>query len=85
MVRMRLTRSKVGMRRSHHGLSPKKIIKSGDSDAVRLPHRACPHTGMYRGRKVFEPKIKKVVKNKSVQNEEENKNVMELDTPSDKA
>ncbi|MCB9798398.1 50S ribosomal protein L32 [Candidatus Nomurabacteria bacterium] len=47
------TRTKTGMRRSHHAL--KGINVSYDEQGnPQLPHRANPTTGMYKGKKVVD-------------------------------
>ncbi|HFC10743.1 MAG TPA: 50S ribosomal protein L32 [Candidatus Kaiserbacteria bacterium] len=58
-VRMRHTRSHTNNRRSHHALSGVSVVKDKESEALRLPHRIDETTGMYRGRLIATPKIKK--------------------------
>ncbi|MDD9867877.1 MAG: 50S ribosomal protein L32 [Candidatus Campbellbacteria bacterium] len=56
--RMRLTKSKTKMRRSHSAL--KTPLVSVDSEGnEHISHRVCPTTGKYKGRQVFNPKVKK--------------------------
>lgn len=50
---MRVTRSKTGMRRSHHQVKPPAL--TSDQDGVpHLKHRASLTTGTYRGRQVVD-------------------------------
>lgn len=57
-IRMRHTRGHTANRRSHHALDGVKTVKDKESGALRLPHRVDESTGMYRGKKIFEPKVK---------------------------
>ena len=50
------TKSRSGMRRSHIKISPKNIIEDKKSGEYRLSHHIDLKTGLYNGRKVFEPK-----------------------------
>jgi ribosomal protein L32 len=56
---MRHTRAHTNNRRSHHALDAVKSVTDAQSGAKRLPHRVDETTGMYRGKKIFEPKVKK--------------------------
>lgn len=58
-IRMRHTRGHSGNRRSHHALKSIRIIKDATSGALRLPHRLDETTGMYRGKLIATPKVKK--------------------------
>lgn len=53
VVRMRVNRSKVGKRRSHHALSASRLIKC-ECGALRQNHRACAACGKYGGRVVVD-------------------------------
>lgn len=54
VVRMRHTRGHTGNRRSHHGLSARALSLCKDCGSPRLPHRACPNCGRYKGRVVID-------------------------------
>ena len=50
------SRSKRGKRRSHMALKRPTYIEDADSGELRRPHHIDMKTGMYRGRKILEPK-----------------------------
>ena len=50
------TKSRTGMRRSHIKVLPKNIIEDKKSGEFRLSHHVDMKTGLYNGRKIFEPK-----------------------------
>ena len=50
------TPSRAGKRRSHLKISPKNIIEDKKSGEYRLSHHIDLKTGIYNGRKIFEPK-----------------------------
>jgi large subunit ribosomal protein L32 len=52
----RHTPSRQGKRRSHHALSPPQTGACDHCGQPRLPHRACPNCGFYRGRQVIFPR-----------------------------
>jgi ribosomal protein L32 len=52
-VRMKMTRSKTGNRRSHHRASVPTATKT--ENGVRRRHFADPVTGMYRGKQACSP------------------------------
>ena len=58
-VRMRHTKSHTGNRRSHHALKNTNVLKDPESGALTLPHRINEATGMYRGKQIFTPKVKR--------------------------
>jgi ribosomal protein L32 len=63
-VRMRHTRSHTKNRRSHHALEAVKSVPT--EKGRRLPHRIDEETGMYRGRQIVSPKVKKEQKEEKV-------------------
>lgn len=48
-IRMRMTRSKTGHRRSHHGIRAPRLSVCNDCGAYHLRHRMCDNCGRYRG------------------------------------
>ena len=63
---MRHTRGHTGNRRSHHALKQTNIITDKETGTLRLPHHIDEATGMYRGKQIFTPKVKKAVTGKKV-------------------
>ena len=59
-IRMRHTKGHTANRRSHHALKDMNIIKEKESGNLRLPHRVDEATGMYRGKRIFTPRVKAV-------------------------
>jgi len=55
---MRHTSGHTRNRRSHHALKGTNIVTDKESGALRLPHRLDETTGMYRGKKIVEPRAK---------------------------
>ena len=53
-VRMRVTRSHTGNRRSHHALKEPRLSTCAKCSAKHLRHRMCPECGNYRGRQVVD-------------------------------
>jgi large subunit ribosomal protein L32 len=43
-------------RRSHHALTLPRLEPCPHCHQPKLPHRACPECGWYKGRQVYEPK-----------------------------
>ena len=64
-IRMRNTSGHAGNRRSHHALKNINIVKDKESGNLRLPHHLDESTGMYRGKKIFTPKVKAEHKTKT--------------------
>jgi len=46
----RTSKSKKGMRRSHHHLTPPNVIYCSSCGEPTLSHTVCPGCGKYRGR-----------------------------------
>lgn len=57
-VRMRHTKGHTGNRRSHHALKGPRISRDTTTDSFHLRHRVDMKTGMYRGKKIFEPTVR---------------------------
>lgn len=58
--RMRITRGKTGSRRSHIKLSAPRLSTDKETGNLHLRHHVDMETGMYRGKKILEPKAPKV-------------------------
>lgn len=56
----RRTKSQAKRRASHFGLEKVTVTKCEHCDKPVLPHRACPHCGYYRGRKVLDVEAKEL-------------------------
>lgn len=63
-VRMRHTHAHTRNRRSHHALTEPRLSTCADCGGTRLPHRACPNCGRYRGRVVVDVSAKVLKKEK---------------------
>ena len=48
----RTSHAKQGSRRSHLALKPTTLIACSNCSKPTMPHRACKHCGMYKGRQV---------------------------------
>ena len=53
-VRMRVTRSHTGNRRSHHGLTAPRLSTCADCGEMHVRHHICDNCGKYRGRVVVD-------------------------------
>lgn len=51
-------KARQGERRQHLGLAPIGMTECPSCHQMRLPHRACPHCGVYRGRQVVDVRVK---------------------------
>ncbi len=49
----RHSHSRTHKRRAHDALETKSISLCPNCREAKLPHRACPHCGYYRGRQVI--------------------------------
>jgi large subunit ribosomal protein L32 len=54
--RKKMSRSRIGMRRSGHKLPTVTWIEDKKSGELRRPHHVDLKTGMYKGRQILEPK-----------------------------
>jgi large subunit ribosomal protein L32 len=54
--RKKMSRSRIGMRRSGHKLQTVTWIEDKKSGELRRPHHVDLKTGMYKGRQILEPK-----------------------------
>jgi large subunit ribosomal protein L32 len=54
LPKQKISRTRRDKRRAHHALKPTKMIQCSNCGEMRLPHRACPDCGHYKGREVFE-------------------------------
>lgn len=52
----RHSKARRDRRRSHDALSRPAASLCTECGETKMPHRACPHCGSYRGREVFEAK-----------------------------
>ena len=50
------SKSKKGMRRSHHKILKKNIVEDKKSGEYKLSHHVDLKTGFYKGRQVLDPK-----------------------------
>ncbi|HGY91908.1 MAG TPA: 50S ribosomal protein L32 [Planctomycetes bacterium] len=49
----RTSKYRKNIRRSHHHIEPKAMIRCGNCSHAVIPHRVCPNCGYYRGRNVL--------------------------------
>lgn len=56
-VRMRHTKGHTGNRRSHHALKGPRITRDTTTGSFHLRHRVDMKTGVYRGKKLFDPTV----------------------------
>jgi large subunit ribosomal protein L32 len=54
LPKRRVSKTRKNKRRTHQKLSPPGLARCPKCDEPVMPHRACPHCGYYRGRKVVE-------------------------------
>ena len=54
--RKKMSRSRIGMRRSGHRIKKATWIEDKKSGELRRPHHIDLKSGMYRGRQILEPK-----------------------------
>jgi large subunit ribosomal protein L32 len=51
------SKSRRNMRRSHHALRARPIDICPRCSEVKMPHRACPSCGYYRGRQAVKVEV----------------------------
>ena len=51
----RTSKSRKGIRRSHHHISAPAMATCPNCGQIIMPHRVCPNCGQYSGRKIIEP------------------------------
>lgn len=54
LPKRRTSKTKKRARRTHWKIAGPGLAKCPKCDEPMLPHRACPHCGFYKGRKVME-------------------------------
>jgi large subunit ribosomal protein L32 len=54
--RKKMTKSRIGMRRSGHKMQTVTVIEDKQSGELRRPHHIDLKSGMYKGRQVLSPK-----------------------------
>lgn len=54
LPKRRHSNSRTGKRRAHDALTPPGVVVCPNCRELKLPHRACPFCGYYRGRQVVE-------------------------------
>jgi large subunit ribosomal protein L32 len=52
----KISRARRDKRRSHLALKPAGLVTCDHCNQPKLPHRACPNCGYYRGRQVIFPR-----------------------------
>ena len=55
LPKRRHSNARTRSRRSHDALSVPHIVECSNCHERKLPHRACPACGYYRGREVVKP------------------------------
>ena len=58
LPKRKYAKARQGERRQHLGLDPISMTECPNCHQMRLPHRACPHCGFYRGRQVVEARTR---------------------------
>lgn len=54
LPKRRHSNARTGKRRAHDALTPPGVVTCPNCRELKLPHRACPSCGYYRGRQVVE-------------------------------
>lgn len=71
-VRMRMTKSKTGNRRAHHGATAPRVVRDKETGQLGRRHFMSPD-GTYRGRVVKKSAVKAVAKKAEVVNDAKEK------------
>jgi len=50
----KMSKMKSRKRRTHYKAAAPTVVRCAQCDEPKLPHRACPHCGMYRRRQAIE-------------------------------
>ncbi|NIR49486.1 50S ribosomal protein L32 [candidate division KSB1 bacterium] len=56
LPKRRHSKSRRNKRRTHWKLKAPTVVECSHCHQPKLPHRACPNCGYYKGRSVFIPK-----------------------------
>jgi len=54
LPKQKVSRTRRDKRRTHDSLKTSNMVQCSNCGEMRLPHRACPDCGYYKGREVFE-------------------------------
>jgi large subunit ribosomal protein L32 len=54
LPKQKQSRTRRDKRRTHDALKATNMVQCSNCGEMRLPHRACPDCGHYKGREVFE-------------------------------
>ena len=54
LPKQKTSRTRRNKRRTHDSLRANNMVQCSNCGEMRLPHRACPDCGYYKGREVFE-------------------------------
>ena len=54
LPKQKVSRTRRDKRRTHDSLKASTLVQCSNCGEMRLPHRACPDCGHYKGREVFE-------------------------------
>jgi large subunit ribosomal protein L32 len=52
LPKQKTSRTRRDRRRTHHSIKPHNTVQCSNCGEMRLPHRACPNCGHYKGREV---------------------------------
>ena len=54
LPKQKQSRTRRDKRRTHDALKVSNMVQCSNCGEMRLPHRACPDCGYYKGREVFQ-------------------------------